>query len=43
MSEIDSIIVFDKKENFDIKLKHIVNEGFIFQISRKLTVNFSRH
>lgn len=32
MSELNEIIVFDKKENFDIKLKHIVDENLIFQI-----------
>ena len=30
MSELNEIIVFDKKENFDIKLKHIVDEKNLF-------------
>jgi hypothetical protein len=29
---VDELIIFDKKENFDIKLKHIVDDDFIFQI-----------
>ena len=32
MSTSDELIVFFKKENFDIKLKHIVDENLIFQI-----------
>mgnify|MGYP001401874236 CR=1 FL=1 len=31
MSKLDKI-VFDKKENFDIRLKHIVDDSLIFQI-----------